>query len=75
MNVLGLQNSMSFNSEPDIKAWGDGVALNPSRIPPDHPGSAALDDALDRLGTHMGPGLARLTELSGPRDAGGPWPG
>ena len=35
MNVLGLQNSMSFSSEPDIKEWSDRVALNPSRIPPD----------------------------------------
>ena len=30
--------SMSFISEPDIKAWADQVALNPSRIPPDHGG-------------------------------------
>jgi hypothetical protein len=65
MNVLGLRSSRAFNSEPDIKAWGDGVALNPSRVPPHHPASPELDDALERLQTHTGPGLTRLTELSG----------
>ncbi len=65
MNVLGTQNSTSFGSEPDIKQWSDRVALNPARIPPDHPGSAELDDALDRLQTHARPGLARLAQLCG----------
>jgi hypothetical protein len=55
---------MSFGSEPDIKAWGDTVALNPARIPQDY-GSADLDDALSRLQTHTQSGLARLVELSG----------
>jgi NAD(P)-binding Rossmann-like domain len=66
MNVLGTQNSTSFGSEPDIKQWSDRVALNPARIPPDHPGSADLDDALDRLQTHAGPGLAGLRRLAIP---------
>jgi NAD(P)-binding Rossmann-like domain len=66
MNVLGLRNSASFNSEPDIKAWSDRVALNPSRIPPEHGGSPELDDALHRLQTHVGAGLARLEQLSDP---------
>lgn len=64
MNVLGLRSSASFGSEPDIKAWSDGVALNPSRIPPDHPGSPELDDALERLQSYLGPGVARLAQLS-----------
>jgi hypothetical protein len=64
MNVRGLRNSMSFNSEPDIKAWTDRAALNPSRIPPEHGGSPELDDALERLQTHVGAGLARLARLS-----------
>jgi len=63
MNVLGMRNAAAFNAEPDIKAWADGVALNPSRIPPGHGGSAALDDALDRLQGHAGSGLSRLAEL------------
>ncbi len=64
MNVLGTRAAMSFGSAPDIKAWADRVALNPARIPPEHGGSAELDDALGRLQTHGRPGLARLAELS-----------
>jgi hypothetical protein len=64
MNVLGARATMSFGSEPDIKAWADTVALNPARIPQDYE-SADLDDALSRLQTHTQPGLARLVELSG----------
>lgn len=64
MNVLGLRNAISFGSEPDIKQWSDRVALNPSRIPPEHGGSPELDDALHRLQTHVGAGLSRLAQLS-----------
>jgi hypothetical protein len=67
MNVLGSRAAMSFGAEPDIKAWADTVAINPARIPPEHGGSPALDDALERLQAHMGPGLAKLAELSGER--------
>ena len=63
MNVMGLRSSASFGSEPDIRGWSNRVALNPSRIPPEHGGSPALDDAVDRLAAHVGPGLARLAEL------------
>jgi hypothetical protein len=63
MNVLGTRAALSFSAEPDIKDWSDRVALNPARIPPGHPRSAALDDARDRLATHTGPGLARLAQL------------
>jgi len=64
MNVLGSRNSASFGSQPDIKEWSDRVALNPARIPPEYPGSPELDDAVDRLQTHAGPGLARLEQFS-----------
>ncbi|MFL6080610.1 MAG: NAD(P)-binding protein [Ornithinibacter sp.] len=64
MNVLGMEATLSFSAEPDIKEWSDGVALNPARVPPGHSGSAALDDARDRLATHTRPGLAKLVELS-----------
>ena len=64
MQAVGMRNSMSFNSEPDIKAWGDGVPLNPARVPPDYPGSPELDDAMDRLQKHAPTGLARMEELS-----------
>lgn len=65
MTVLGTRASLAYSAEPDIKAWADGVALNPSRVPPGYPQSAALDDARDRLGKHTAPGLARLAELAG----------
>ena len=64
MNVLGIRNSSAFSSEPDILAWSDRVALNPSRIPPEYRESPELNDALARLQTHAGPGLARLAQLS-----------
>ena len=64
MNVLGFRNAAAFNSEPDIREWAHRVALNPARIPPEHPGSAALDDALARIQAHSAPALARLAELS-----------
>ncbi len=64
MNVLGMRNAASFGSAPDVKEWVNGVALNPARVPPEHPGSPALDDALGRLQEHSAPGLARLAELA-----------
>jgi hypothetical protein len=64
MTYLGMRATQAFGAEPDIKSWADTVALNPARIPPEHGGSAELDDALERLQAHAGPGLARLRELS-----------
>lgn len=66
MNVLGTQAALSFLAEPDIKEWSDRVALNPARVPPEHPGSAALDDARERLARHTKPGLVQLAQLAGP---------
>ncbi len=63
MNVLGTRAAMSFSAEPDIRAWSDQVALNPARVPPGHPGSAALDDARERLAAHTSPGLTNLAAL------------
>ncbi|MBZ5739512.1 NAD(P)-binding protein [Nocardioides mangrovi] len=65
MNVLGFRNASAFNSEPDIRDWAHRVTLNPARIPPGHAGSAALDDALARMGAHAEPALARLEALAG----------
>jgi hypothetical protein len=63
MNVVGFRNAASFTAEPDIKDWASRVAINPARIPPDHPGSAELDAVLERVAAHVKPGLARLAEL------------
>lgn len=66
MTHLGARAALSFGTEPDIKAWADSVALNPARIPPGHPASPELDDALARIQAHRGPALARLADLSPP---------
>ncbi|WP_415839332.1 NAD(P)-binding protein, partial [Nocardioides zeicaulis] len=42
MNLRGTRAAQAFGAEPDIASWASGVALNPARIPPDHPGSPAL---------------------------------
>jgi hypothetical protein len=60
MNLLGTLNAQAFTAEPDIKEWAAGVALNPARVPPGHPGSAALDDAREALAQYTPPALARL---------------
>ena len=64
MNVLGTQATIAYSAEPDIKTWSNHIPLNPARIPPGHSPSAALDDATQRLATHLPTGLARLAELS-----------
>src|SRR3954454_4487209 len=63
MNARGARNTAAFSADPDIKQWTDRIAVNPARIPPEHPGSADLDDAVSRLGRYLGPGVARLAEL------------
>jgi hypothetical protein len=61
--VLGAR--ASFTSEPHIKAWADGVSLNPARTPPELAGSAAVTAARERFRQHVGPGMARMAELAG----------
>ncbi len=65
MNVRGARNTAAFSAEPDIKEWTDRIAVNPARIPPEHPGSPGLDDAVGRLGRYLGPGVASLARLGG----------
>ena len=63
MNVRGTRAAMAFGAEPDIAAWANGVAVNPSRIPPDHPGSPVLDSVRERLAASTAPGVAALERL------------
>ena len=60
MNVRGTRAAKAFSAEPDIKEWADGVALNPSRVPAGHPGSAALDEARERMAAYAAPGLEKF---------------
>jgi hypothetical protein len=65
MQVLGSRASMSFASDPEIKAWADQTSLNPARVPPDMVDSAELGAAMERFRTHVEPGLARMEQLAG----------
>ena len=65
MQVLGARAAMSFTSDASIKAWADGVPLNPARMPADLAESDDLTSAVQRLRKHSGPGVARLAELAG----------
>jgi hypothetical protein len=65
MQALGGRAARSFSADPSIKAWADGVALNPSRIPPDRRDDPVLLAATDRFRAAVEPGLARLAELAG----------
>ncbi|GAB3991116.1 pyridine nucleotide-disulfide oxidoreductase [Nocardioides marmoraquaticus] len=65
MNVLGMRATTAYNAEPDIKAWADRVAINPSRVPPGQPASPELDEVLGRLAASVGPGVERLAALVG----------
>jgi hypothetical protein len=64
MQVRGTLAAQTFGAEPDIAAWADECALNPScsgaarRDDPDVRGAAA------RLADVAEPGLARLAELA-----------
>ncbi|MCF6376122.1 pyridine nucleotide-disulfide oxidoreductase [Nocardioides KLBMP 9356] len=64
MNVRGARASMAFGAEPDIAEWANTVAVNPARIPPDHPGSQALDLARERLAAATAPGITALAALA-----------
>jgi hypothetical protein len=65
MNVRGTRAVLSFSAEPDIKAWSDGIALNPARILPEYAGSPAVLEAVGRVQTFVRPALDRLAQLSG----------
>ena len=65
MQVVGMANAAAFGAEPDLADWANRVALNPSRVAPEHPGSPELSAAQERLRQHAPAGLARLSELSG----------
>ena len=65
MQVRGTLAAQTFGAEPDIAAWADACALNPSCR-----GVARRDDpdvrsAPARLADVADPGFARLAELAG----------
>jgi hypothetical protein len=64
MQVLGTRASTSFTSHPGIKAWADGVALNPARIPPALADCAEVTAAVERFRRYVGAGMSRMAELA-----------
>ena len=65
MNAVGMRNAAALNAEPDLKAFANQIALNPARVPLEHTGSAAVDDAQSRIQSYAGPGLAHLAAWAG----------
>jgi hypothetical protein len=64
MQVRGSRASRAFGAEPDIAAWADGCALNPSRVQPHQRDEPAVRAAAARLADVAERGLARLAELA-----------
>jgi hypothetical protein len=64
MQVMGAKASMAFAADPDIKAWADGVSLNPARTPPEMADSLDLTVAVERFRGSVGVGIARMAELA-----------
>lgn len=65
MQVLGARSAQSFGAEPHIKAWADGVALNPARTPPELAATPDVSAAIERFRKYVGPGTARMAEFAG----------
>ena len=65
MNVVGIRNSAAYGAEADLQDFANQIAVNPSRVPPEHPGSPVLDDAQDRIQRYTGRALDQLTAWAG----------
>jgi hypothetical protein len=65
MQVRGTLATRAFGAEPDIAAWANACALNPSRIQPSQRDEPAVQAAAARLAEVSEQGLARLAELAG----------
>jgi hypothetical protein len=65
MQARGALAVRAYGAEPDIAAWSDTCALNPSRILPAQRDDPAVRAAADRAAAVTPAGLARLTELAG----------
>lgn len=64
MQARGMVAAATFGAEPDIAAWANGCALNPSRIEPHRQDDPAVRAAAGRLGGVREAGIARLTALA-----------
>jgi hypothetical protein len=64
MQVRGTHATRAYMAEPDIAAWANGCALNPSRIDPSRAGDPSVQAALTRLASLADAGLTRLAALA-----------
>jgi hypothetical protein len=65
MNVQGARSVASFRSAPDVRAWSDGLVLNPARLPSATDGSPELGSVLQRVQEHGPAGVEGLARLAG----------
>jgi hypothetical protein len=65
MQVRGTLATRAFMAEPDIAAWINGCALNPSKIEPAQRDEPRVQAAQARLAEVAGAGLAGLAALAG----------
>ena len=54
----------TYGAEPDIAAWANGCALNPSRVEPWQRDDPAVRAAASRLARHAERGLTRMAQLA-----------
>jgi hypothetical protein len=65
MQVRGALATRTFMGEPDIAAWANACALNPSAVTPDQRELPEVQAVSARLAEVAAPGLQRLAELTG----------
>lgn len=65
MMAIGGRSSMALTKHPEIRAWVDGVALNPARIPPELAGSTEVAEAADRFRSSAQAGAVKMAQLAG----------
>jgi hypothetical protein len=65
MQARGTVAARTYGAEPDIAAWANACALNPSRVLPVQRDDPAVRAAAARMSQHMERGLTRMAELAG----------
>lgn len=65
MQARSVLATRAYGAEPDIAAWANDCALNPSRVRPAERDEPAVKAASARLAAVAERGLTRLSELSG----------
>jgi hypothetical protein len=65
MQLRGTVAARTYGAEEDIAKWANACALNPARIDQARAGDPEVQESLAKLKEVTGPGLARLSELSG----------